>query len=452
MSRIPARGGRAGGGGSATLLGFMVWLAMYNLAVPPDYFSQVAFRPEDMGAPNPLLRVIKLAQIAISLYLIISQFSIAKMIIGRMNRYFLLFLLLALLSVTWSIEPSTTINRFITALSSVTLAIAFVTIGWHSTRFQSVLRPIITLLLIGSFIVGMYSIDMVMEKGEAFEMKGAWHGMVLTKNAFGQLSGLGAIFWFHALISRQTKVLSAVLGMLIAFTCVLLSRSSTSLFSTLFACFLMYLILSAPAGMRKKMPYVVGIFATVVLTYALALLNVVPGLGILLRPIVLFSGKDFTFSNRVVIWDILKEHIQLSPFVGSGYGAYWVGPVPTSPSFVFTYRMYFYPTEAHNGYLEIINDLGYVGLACFMAYLYTYIRQSLAIIKMDKAQGALFLGLLFHQITTNFSESTWMVAPSFCFYVIALATAAQARLLYDMRNVAAARGQSTAQPKPLRFA
>ena len=431
-----ARATQAGGRASpaAYLLGCMVWLAMYMLAVPPDFFSQVEFKTSAFGAPNALLRTIKLALIGISLSVIIGKFAVAKMIMARLNRFFWLFLGFALLSVTWSIDPGATINRFITAMSSVLPALAFVLIGWHSSRFQRVVRPIITVLLVGSLIVGLYSIDMVMEKGDAFELKGAWHGMTYTKNSFGQLSGLGVLFWFHALIARQSKPLVALLGLATAFTCVILSRSSTSLFSAMFACFFMFLLLSAPPSMRKKMPYVVGGFATVVLTYAVAALNIVPGLGILLEPFVLISGKDMTFSNRVVIWAIIKEHIALSPFIGSGYGAYWVGPFPTSPSFVFTYRMYVYPTESHNGYLEIINDLGYVGLALFLGFLIVYIRQSLAIMKLDKAQATLFLGLLFHQITTNFSESTWMVAASFCFYIVALATASQARTLFDFRQ------------------
>ena len=43
-----------------------------------------------------------------------------------------------------------------------------------------------------------------------------------------------------------------------------------------------------------------------------------------------------------------------------------------SPSYVFTYVMFFYPTEAHNGYLDIVNDLGWVGMGCLVLFLITF--------------------------------------------------------------------------------
>mgnify|MGYP006137444093 CR=1 FL=1 len=78
----------------------------------------------------------------------------------------------------------------------------------------------------------------------------------------------------------------------------------------------------------------------------------------LLGPIGMLTGKDLTFTGRTDIWDILVEHIKLNPYLGTGYGAYWTGPVAGSLSNEFMLRLHFYPGSAHNGYLEILNDLG----------------------------------------------------------------------------------------------
>ena len=95
-----------------------------------------------------------------------------------------------------------------------------------------------------------------------------------------------------------------------------------------------------------------------------------------------------------MIWNIIKEHIALSPVVGSGYGAYWPGPIPSSPSVVFLTRMGdFYPSQSHNGYLEIVNELGFVGLICLLTYLFYWVSQSLKLMKLDRSQGLLFLAL-----------------------------------------------------------
>jgi O-antigen ligase len=160
----------------------------------------------------------------------------------------------------------------------------------------------------------------------------------------------------------------------------------------------------------------------------------VPGLSLLLEPIAAITGKDTTFSNRSTIWEIIKEHIQLHPFLGTGYGAYWVGPVPSSPSYTFLGRMFFYPSESHNGYLEIVNDLGFVGMIVLFGYLIVYVRQSLQLMRFDRAQGALFLSLFFEQAIMNLSESTWLVVNSaFLFTIMTLATFALARSLLQLK-------------------
>jgi O-antigen ligase len=96
--------------------------------------------------------------------------------------------------------------------------------------------------------------------------------------------------------------------------------------------------------------------------------------------------------------------------------------------------LYFYPSEAHNGYLEMVNDLGFVGLACLLCYLVVWVRQSLRLMKFDRAQAALFLAIFFQQAVTNLSESTWLAINSaFAIAVATLATFAMARALLDQR-------------------
>jgi O-antigen ligase len=172
--------------------------------------------------------------------------------------------------------------------------------------------------------------------------------------------------------------------------------------------------------------------AVTLLLYELAIQNVIPGAYTLLTPIRELTGKDTTLSARTIIWDIIKDHIEYAPKLGSGYGAYWIGPVIESPSYVFTYRMYFYPTEAHNGYLDIVNDLGYVGLACLLVFIVSYIRQALQLMRTDRSQATLYLALLFQQMVMNMSESEWLARDS-TFVILLLATACLSRTLRDAR-------------------
>jgi O-antigen ligase len=188
------------------------------------------------------------------------------------------------------------------------------------------------------------------------------------------------------------------------------------------------------------MPYLVGLFVVVLLVYSLAVLNLVPGLEFVLKPITMLTGKDQSFSGRTAIWAIINDHIVQAPLLGTGYGAYWVESV-TSPSYVMERRLYFYPTEAHNGYLDVINDVGWIGAACLIAYLLKYVRQGLRLFSTIRVQGALYLALLFQQLVINLSESRWFSVLSIEFVIMTLATFSMGRLLLQrqLERKAAAR-------------
>jgi O-antigen ligase len=94
----------------------------------------------------------------------------------------------------------------------------------------------------------------------------------------------------------------------------------------------------------------------------------------------------------------------------------------------------FYPTQSHNGYLEIVNDLGFVGLICLLGYLVFWVYQSLQLMKFDRGQAMLFLALFFQQAITNLSESTWLAINSaFAIAVATLATFSLSRSLLEQR-------------------
>jgi O-antigen ligase len=142
---------------------------------------------------------------------------------------------------------------------------------------------------------------------------------------------------------------------------------------------------------------------------------------------------DMTFTGRSEIWALIVERIHLNPLLGVGYGAYWIGPVAQSPSYEFIWRMgSFYPGSAHNGYLDVANDLGWTGLVFLLGYIAVHLRQSLRVLAADKTQGALFLALFIQQAMVNLSESHWFSVLSLQFVLMTLATAALARLSLEL--------------------
>jgi len=437
--------------GNRALIGLLAVTAWVRIVFSTVDFDLLFTPPLTVAAgvassglePNPLMRALKIAMIVIGALVIFAHLREARALMKRVNVFFLVFLVLALMSVIWSFDPGATFNRYVSNMATVMVSCAFCLAGWHRKRFQNVMRPVFTLLLAGSLAY------ILMVPEDALDFDGAgFHGLSSQKNPFGELCAFGTLLWMHGWISGEVKSLKAIAGAALGWTCLWLSKSSTSLLATIFASWLMLMILRTSPALRRYTPYLVGSFAGLVVAYALAVLNLVPGLAtVLLGPITAITGKDMTFTNRAMIWDIIKEHAQLHPILGTGYGAYWTGAVPTSASYVFLARMYFWPSEAHNGYIDVVNDLGFVGLVCLLGYLAVYVAQSLQLFRTDRPLGALYLALFFQQALTNLSESCWFSPMGILPVVImTLSTFTLARSLLDQQYSRASQG--AAKPLP----
>jgi exopolysaccharide production protein ExoQ len=434
--------------GKTWLLTALVWTLIVLMIVPEGFnykdLSSNAM-PTSGGAVS---RLLWLGLLGGGLLVLVWRSSLAWLLANKLNVFFLIFMLLATASIAWSIEPTVTVRRMIRLYTVVGVGAAFTLACWHERRYQQLMRPVLTVMLAGSIVFGIFFPTLAIHQSTSYELAGAWRGLTNHKNTLGAVSSITAIFWCHAWLSREVRPLQALVGGGIAMTTLLLSRSSTSLVTTLFVFALLLMLLRSPPNLRRWMPLIITLFVAALLTYALAVLRLVPGMDLLLQPIVMITGKDLTFTGRSEIWALINEHIRFSPLLGSGYGAYWTGPVPSSPSYVMVEKLHFYPGSAHNGYLEIVNDLGTLGLLCLGGYLLKHVAQSLSLLRVDRTQGALFLALFFQQAVSNLSETHWLSVMNVDFVIITLASFALARahLQLDLRRYF---GEPLAQPPPL---
>jgi O-antigen ligase len=409
-----------------------IWVLAVYTTCPPDFEYEAVGK----GMPtegSPMSRVVWLSLLAFGVGVTLSRSGAALKLLRKVNPYLLVFLALVALSTMWSIESEVTIRRFIRATTIILDATAFALLDGRTTSFQSVVRPILTMLLVGSMIFVATDPQLAIEQDKFAAVLNAWHGLTTQKNALGSEAAIALILWLHAWLTNERPKWQTGLGLAVSLICLVKSRSSTAIMAAAFSAPLLFVLIRPPAGLRRYLPYLIGMFTAVLLLYSLAVLNLLPGSNILLSPITMVTGKDLTFSNRTAIWAVINEHIALRPLLGSGFGAYWVD-VPDSPSQEMRRRLWFYPTEGHNGYLDVINDLGAVGALCLLAYLITYLRQGLRIFAVLRPQGALYLALLFDQMIGNLFESHWFNILNCEFVIMTSATLAMARLSVDLQN------------------
>jgi exopolysaccharide production protein ExoQ len=416
-------------------LAAMMWALIVLMIVPDGFDYQSLTTTGAPSAGGAISRMLWLALLALGAGIICWRAGLAWLLAHILNPFLLLLGALAVASIAWSIDPSLSVRRLVRMCTIVLACAAFVLMGWHVRRFQSVVRPILTIMLLGSICFGLAFPSLAIHQETSAELAGAWRGLANHKNGLGALSCIALIFWFHAWLTREVKLLPALAGGVIAATCLVLSRSSTSLAAAVFVMVFLVILLRSAHGLRPYVPYLVAMVVATLLVYALAVLNLIPGQGTLMAPITALTGKDMWSSGRAEIWAVLSDHIRYHPFLGTGYGAYWTaGPVAGTESYAFMWRMNsFYPGTAHNGYLDIVNDLGFAGLVLLLAYVVTHVRQSLQLMGVDRHQGALYLALFFQQAIANLSESHWFSVRSVDFVIMTLATMALARGLLEYR-------------------
>ena len=281
-------------------------------------------------APNYPARVFKIILLVGALMMVIRRRNAMRALLRELNPWYMAFLALAAASYVWSVSPPNTLSRVVGTVQMAAIWAAVCVTGTNSRRFQESARPIMTVLIVGSIIFAMTYPEFAIEKGEG-TLKESWRGLSSQKNAFGQLASFGFIFWFHAWLAREVKAWKALLFGGCSFARPIFSELDIAIRHSLCVVFFLSILLRSPRSLRRTMPYIVGIFAGVVITYAVAVLRIVPGLSLIPNPVTSITGKDMTFSNRSIIWDIIKEHIQYAPYLGSGYGAYWIGPILARP-------------------------------------------------------------------------------------------------------------------------
>ena len=426
----------------SAILGAMLWTLIVLMTVPEGFDYQNLVSVGAPAAGSLVSRLLWLVLLVLGVYFIGRRVGLAWLLAGSLNRYFLLFIALAVASVAWSIDPSLSARRLVRMITIVLVSAAFVLAGWHAQRFQRVVRSILTVLLIGSLVFGVVQPSLAIHQESAPELAGAWRGLANHKNGLGALACVALILWLHAGLTRQATRVAALAGGAVALACLVLSRSSTSFAAAAAVTGLSVLLLKAPHGLRAYTPYLVAGLGAILLVYSLAVLDLVPGLGTLLAPVTALSGKTVTLTGRTDIWSIIMEHIRSHPLLGTGYAAYWTAtPTPGADSYEFVNRMgAFYPGSAHNGYLEVANDLGMVGVFVLLGYVVAYVRQSLQLMHVDRDQGILYLALILQQAITNLAESHWFSVLSVDFTLTAVATLALARGILEHRLRQAYRG------------
>jgi exopolysaccharide production protein ExoQ len=128
-------------------------------------------------------------------------------------------------------------------------------------------------------------------------------------------------------------------------------------------------------------------------------------------------GRDPTLTDRTAIWGLVIGLID-NPILGTGFESFWLGQ-----RLVEVWKFYSWgPTQAHNGYLEIYLQLGWIGVLLLAVVIVTGYRTVAAALQQRLPTANLMLAYFFVGLTYNFTEAAFfrMMASAWILLLLAM--------------------------------
>lgn len=122
-------------------------------------------------------------------------------------------------------------------------------------------------------------------------------------------------------------------------------------------------------------------------------------------------GRDLTLTGRTDIWAVLLQSAQKHPFLGYGYSAFWTGMAGESGLVYMTVHWSF--AYAHNGFLEVLLQVGMIGVAAVVLMLLQAGANAFVCVRNEASAGIDWLAsLVFLTILYNIDEGTMLFSRS----------------------------------------
>ncbi len=316
---------------------------------------------------------------------------------------------LAVASTAWSLSPALTLRR------SLPFALAGLYGLWFAVRFPqprqlAILRLALIALALATVAMVILAPSLALDHSSGHAAD--WQGVFTHKNACGRIMVLGlAAFLF----GERVNAARSLALVLCAF--VLFMSGSRSAWLVALALLVLWLALDLArrAGPRAR---------TALLAAAPLLILAGAAAATLLFPwIALRLGRDPTLSGRTAVWTQVLHAIARRPLFGYGYDAFWRGL--TGPSLQIDAALHFVVEHAHNGFLEILLELGVAGLALFTLSLIRGARRLLPILLHGDLRPIAFpLAVLVLILLFNLDENTLLLSNGI-FWPLSVAALAQ---------------------------
>ncbi len=380
---------------TATLI--LILITVGAFAIKPA--QEISATPLGGAAVNKFLN----ASSYLILFALIAYYWKGFLYVSSKGIFQLLLLTLILFSVLWSADMASSLT-FTRGLLRIYLLAVYLAMRYtfkEQIRFIAFALGITTVLsfifpLIPSF-GGIHT---------APELAGMWSGIFGHKNELGYMMAWSAGVSLHLALSESKYLWLRLTIFGISICLIILSQSTTSFMIVLTMIALLPLYKLSTNNNYKLQIIAISFVLMLLVTGSILIFGNA-------EAIVGTSGKDLTLNGRTDLWESVIKQILERPLFGYGYAAFWTS------SFASNLRLtYQWASNSHNGFFELLLDLGISGFLIFAIDLIRFFTMALyrVVFVAKKPEGYLPMQMLVLIMIINISEAR-LLTPSWNWFM-----------------------------------
>ncbi|PQP41637.1 hypothetical protein C6A88_28125 [Mycolicibacterium austroafricanum] len=330
----------------------------------------------------------------------------------RRNGMLVVALAVILMSTVWSIDPAITLRRALALLGTTAVGLLiYIEVGRAGLLRFFVMN--LALFVVGSVVLALVMPQLGTHPSGIFA--GHWRGLVDDKNG---VAPAAAVFLILCLgVRKQTWVMTWSIPLLAVGSLLLYRAGSATGYASLAFGIAVFVIMNL---YRKSPPLRLLIVCGVGTLLLIATLNY----STLFNTALAMLDRDATLTGRTAMWQALTPLITERFWLGTGYGAFWYDPSGYS-GFSGSSRWMADMNYAHNAYIDMLLNVGAIGLVIQLAFLFIVSGRLLAGASRDDSDATtmlvvvltlLFVGIVDTGALFRANAGLWVMIVAFACY------------------------------------
>jgi exopolysaccharide production protein ExoQ len=304
------------------------------------------------------------------------------------------YLLLVMASSFWSMDVIGTFRK--TILLFATTLFGFYFAGRFNPRQQLLLAA----SALGATMFSHLTFGLLFPAyaKHVMHFAGAFRGLMTHKNSLAQMAVLCAVITQLCLPFPYKRRGWLWAGLAASVIVVLLTTSKTGLAVMIGLSLLLPMLRSLRAKrIETQLATITGVL--LIVTLAIAFIS---NFEVILNAL----GRDATLTGRTGLWSVLADKVSLRPWLGYGFRSFWEGGMEGEAVDVWYAERYIVYT-AHNGFLDVLLEVGFVGFGLFLLTVLCNLKRGLHwLLYSNGSEGLYPIVLLVYWLLYNLTEST----------------------------------------------